>query len=141
MIEKAVELEPKNAAYLDSLGWVLFKLKLPSESLPYLLKAIEQSKEPDPTLYDHLGDVYAELKQSEKARETWEKSLSCLQKDLGTLTENSDPSLFELMGDLYAKLNQIDQAQDAWRKALALEPSAKIQKKLESPFLHSAPLR
>jgi tetratricopeptide (TPR) repeat protein len=141
MIEQAVELEPKNAAYLDSLGWVLFKLKLPSEALPHLLKAIEQAKEPDPTLYDHLGDVYAELKQSEKARETWEKSLTCVQKDIASHAENTDPSLFELMGDLYAKLNQIDQAQDAWRKSLALEPSAKIQRKLESHSLQSTPLR
>ncbi|MEO8427856.1 MAG: tetratricopeptide repeat protein [Verrucomicrobiota bacterium] len=141
MIEQAVELDPKNAAYLDSLGWVLFKLKLPSEALPYILKAIEQTKEPDPTLYDHLGDVYAELKQSEKARDTWEKSLTCVQKDLANRTENTDPSLFDLMGDLYAKLNQIDQAQGAWRKALALGASAKIQKKLESHSLETAPLR
>jgi predicted negative regulator of RcsB-dependent stress response len=64
-----------------------------------------------------------------------------VQKDLASHTENTDPSLFELMGDLYAKLNQIDQAQDAWRKALALGPSAKIQKKLESHSLQGAPLR
>src|SRR5207237_2536378 len=40
LIEKAVKAEPKNAAYLDSLAWVLFKLNQPQEALPYVLKAV-----------------------------------------------------------------------------------------------------
>ena len=76
MIEKAVKLEPKNGAYLDSLGWVLFKLGQPAEALPWILKSIEYNEEPDATLYDHLGDIHAALKQPDKAREAWRKSLS-----------------------------------------------------------------
>ncbi len=76
LIEKAVKLEPKNAAFLDSLGWVLFKLDKPKEALPHLLKAIELSEEPDATLFDHLGDVYLALRQPDKAREAWEKALT-----------------------------------------------------------------
>src|SRR5262249_13468278 len=76
MIEKALRLEPKNAAYLDSLGWVLYKLGKPKEALPCLQQALEQSTEPDPTLFDHLGDIYAALHQPSKAREAWQKSLS-----------------------------------------------------------------
>ncbi len=76
LITKAVQLEPKSPAYLDSLGWVLYKLNRPQEALPQLQKAIELSDEPDPTLYDHLGDIYASLKQTDKAREAWSKSLS-----------------------------------------------------------------
>ncbi|HVV70938.1 MAG TPA: tetratricopeptide repeat protein, partial [Verrucomicrobiae bacterium] len=76
LIEKAVKAEPKNAAYLDSMGWVLFKLKEPQEALTYVLKAVELSEEPDATLFDHLGDIYAALHQPEKAREAWTKSLS-----------------------------------------------------------------
>jgi len=76
MIEKAVKLEPENAAFLDSLGWVLFKLNQPKEGLDYLLQAIKHSEEPDPTLYDHLGDVYAALKHEDEARAAWRKSLS-----------------------------------------------------------------
>ena len=75
LIEKAVELEPKNAAYLDSMGWVLFKQHQPHAALDWLHKAVEQSEEPDPTLYDHLGDIYAELKAFDKAREAWRKSV------------------------------------------------------------------
>jgi tetratricopeptide (TPR) repeat protein len=75
LIEKAVHLEPDNAAFLDSLAWVLFKLNKSQEALPPLLKAIEHSDEPDPTLYDHLGDIYSALKQYDHARDAWTKAL------------------------------------------------------------------
>ena len=81
LIEKAVALEPDNAAYLDSLGWVLFKQHLPKEALDWLQKAVQESDEPDPTLYDHLGDIYAELKAFDKAREAWSKSVQLEPND------------------------------------------------------------
>ena len=76
LIQKAVKAEPKNAAFLDSLAWVLFKQKQPQEALTYALKAAELSEKPDATVYDHIGDIYAALKQPEKAREAWRKSVS-----------------------------------------------------------------
>ncbi len=81
LIEKAVKLEPKNAAYLDSMGWVLFKLNEAQNALPFILKAIELSDEPDAAVYDHLGDIYEALKQPEKAQEAWKKSLSIEPND------------------------------------------------------------
>jgi tetratricopeptide (TPR) repeat protein len=76
LIEKAVKSEPDNAAFLDSLGWVLFKSNQPREALNYVLKAVQHSQEPDPVLYDHLGDIYAGLRQYDQAREAWRKSLA-----------------------------------------------------------------
>lgn len=76
LIEKAIKLEPKSAAFLDSMAWVLFKLNEPKQALGYLLQAIKLSEEPDATLYDHLGDIYAALKQHAQAREAWQKSIS-----------------------------------------------------------------
>ena len=81
LIEKAVALEPDNAAYLDSLGWVLFKQHQPQEALDWLQKAVQQADQPDPTLYDHLGDIYAELKAFDKAREAWRKSVQLEPND------------------------------------------------------------
>lgn len=75
LIRKAVNLDPKNAAFLDSLGWVLFKMDKPEEALTYMQQAIEQSKEADPTLYDHLGDIYETLKQPDRAKDAWERSI------------------------------------------------------------------
>ncbi len=76
LIEKALKAEPKNAAYLDSMAWVLFKQKHPQEALPYALKAAEMTEKPDATVFDHIGDIYEALKQPEKAREAWRKSVS-----------------------------------------------------------------
>ncbi len=90
MIEKAVKLEPKNAAFLDSLGWVLFKLDKSKEALPHMLKALENSEEPDSTLYDHLGDIYLSLHQPDHAGEAWRKAITIepneqIQKKLSAL--------------------------------------------------------
>ena len=76
LIEKAVKAEPKNAAYLDSMAWVLFKLNEPKEALPYALQAVEFCEPPDATVFDHVGDIYAALKELDKAREAWRKSLA-----------------------------------------------------------------
>ncbi|NBV21149.1 MAG: tetratricopeptide repeat protein [Proteobacteria bacterium] len=82
MIEKALKLEPDNAAFLDSMAWVLFKLNQPKQALEYQLKALKLQKEPDATLHDHLGDIYLALKQPAKAREQWEQSLAIEPNDV-----------------------------------------------------------
>lgn len=76
LIEKAVKGEPKNAAYLDSFAWVLFKLDQAESALAPMLQAIELTPKPDATLFDHLGDIYSALKQPEKARDAWQRALS-----------------------------------------------------------------
>lgn len=75
LIEKAVQLEPENAAYLDSMAWVLYRLQRHKEALAYQLKAVKLSTLKDPTLYDHLGDIYAALEQWDNARQAWSKAL------------------------------------------------------------------
>ncbi len=72
---------PKNGAYLDSLGWVLFKLNRPRQALPWLLKAVQYTPEPDATVLDHLGEVYLALRQTDKALAAWRKSLSIEAND------------------------------------------------------------
>jgi tetratricopeptide (TPR) repeat protein len=76
LIDRALKSEPKNAAYLDSMGWVMYKLNQPKAALEYVLDAVKNSEEEDATLYDHLGDIYLALKQPEQAREAWRKSLT-----------------------------------------------------------------
>ena len=81
LIEKAIKAEPKNAAFLDSMAWVLFKLNQPQEALSHALKAAELTEEPDATVFDHIGDIYAALKQLDKAREYWRKALALEPSD------------------------------------------------------------
>ena len=82
MIRKAVQEEPERPAYLDSLGWVLFKRGKVKEALEPLQKAVDLQKReekkgaapPDATIREHLGDVFLHLKDVEKAREIWREA-------------------------------------------------------------------
>ncbi|MEY4395653.1 MAG: hypothetical protein RL595_2902, partial [Planctomycetota bacterium] len=68
--------EPENAAYLDSMGWVLFRQGRMEESLKELQKAsMLPGGKDDPVVFDHMGDVYASLKQMHMARECWNKAV------------------------------------------------------------------
>jgi tetratricopeptide (TPR) repeat protein len=80
-IGKALKQDPKNAAYLDSMAWVLYQLHEPKPALDYALKALQNSEEEDATLYDHIGDIYNALGQKDKAKQAWNKSLSLEAND------------------------------------------------------------
>jgi tetratricopeptide (TPR) repeat protein len=72
-IRKAAGEDGDNAAYLDSLGWVLFRKRQFAEAREWLEKAaaLPDGAE-DPTVWDHLGDVYAKLNMPARAREAWQ---------------------------------------------------------------------
>ncbi len=72
---QAADLDGENAAYLDSLGWVLFRKGKYADARDNLLKAITHPDgENDPTVWDHLGDVYVRLNELDKARKAWRKA-------------------------------------------------------------------
>ncbi|HZY63829.1 MAG TPA: tetratricopeptide repeat protein [Edaphobacter sp.] len=75
MIRKAVELDPQNGAYLDSLGWVYFKSGQYALAEENLLKA-SQRISTDPTVHDHLGEVYEKTGNLKMAVEQWQRSMS-----------------------------------------------------------------
>lgn len=81
MIQSAVNEDPTNGAYLDSLGWAYFKQGNLPAAQQYLQQAILHDST-DPTILGHLGDVYAKMGQSDRAEQTWEKALACWQKAL-----------------------------------------------------------
>ena len=75
MIRKAVQLDPQNGAYLDSLGWVYFKSGQYALAEDNLLKA-SQRIGTDPTVHDHLGEVYEKTGNLKMAVEQWQRSLA-----------------------------------------------------------------
>lgn len=75
MIRKAVKLEPTNYAYLDSLGWAHYRLGQYAQAENDLKKAIARGAS-DPTVHDHLGDVYAKTGRLKDAAAQWELSLN-----------------------------------------------------------------
>jgi tetratricopeptide (TPR) repeat protein len=74
MIKKAVDLEPANGAYLDSLGWAYFKLGKYELAEDNLMKA-SQHMGMDPTVQDHLGDLYQKTGRLKLAAAHWERAI------------------------------------------------------------------
>lgn len=99
MIRKAVAAKPENGAYLDSMGWVLFKQEKYEEALPWLEKAVKNLQgSGDETLWEHLAEVYDRVRQPEKALESWNKSLELAEK-----AQHPDKKLIERVKERIAK--------------------------------------
>ena len=75
MVQKAVDEEPENSSYLDTIGWVYYQKGEYDKALKYIEKAIEFDQN-NATLLDHLGDVYYKMGNSTKAVELWKEALS-----------------------------------------------------------------
>jgi tetratricopeptide (TPR) repeat protein len=75
LIRQAVDLDPENGAYLDSLGWAYYRMNDLDKAEQYLQRAIERFSK-DPTVHDHLGDVYAKKGNLKDAIAQWQKSLT-----------------------------------------------------------------
>jgi Flp pilus assembly protein TadD len=75
LIREAVDLEPQNGAYLDSLGWVYFKSGQYTEAEENLRKA-NARMDTDPTVHDHLGEVYEKTGNLKMAVLQWERSMT-----------------------------------------------------------------
>lgn len=71
-----LDSDRENAAYVDSLGWVLFRKGEWQEARRELEKAVSlPSGDDDPVVWDHLGDVYFRQKEIEKAGSAWRKAI------------------------------------------------------------------
>jgi len=74
LINHAVELRPGTGAYLDSLGWVYFKLGRLDEAERWLRQALEAG-ESSGTVHAHLGEVLLARGQEEEARKQLQRGL------------------------------------------------------------------
>jgi tetratricopeptide (TPR) repeat protein len=100
LIQRAVDQEPFNGAYLDSLGWVYFKQNKIEEAEAMLRKAIDREPH-DPTIRAHLGDVYARQGRTDLAAAEWEKSLAEWRRSLPADLES------DKVAEVEKKLNQV----------------------------------
>jgi tetratricopeptide (TPR) repeat protein len=76
MIRKALEIEPDNGAFLDSLGWFFFKKGDLGRALTELLHAADLFNPPDPVVYEHIGDTYRSLGNIPQALSYWQKAIN-----------------------------------------------------------------
>ena len=75
LIKKAVSLEPNNYAFLDSLGWVYYRMNRLPEAEQELTHSVQLMSK-DPTIHDHLGDVYFKQGKIKEAISQWQSSLN-----------------------------------------------------------------
>ncbi len=75
LIKTALEIEPDNGMYLDSLGWYYYNTNHFDEALGQLQQAIEKLKPEDAVVYEHLGDTYLKLNDATKALGAWQKAM------------------------------------------------------------------
>jgi len=112
-IKQALTFEPNNGAYLDSLGWAYFKLGKYDQAEENLTKA-ESHMTTDPTVQEHLGDLYQKIGRLKLAAAHWERSVQEWSK---TVPAEQD-------GEAFAK---VQQKLDAAKVKLAKEESQKQQ--------------
>jgi tetratricopeptide (TPR) repeat protein len=74
MATKAVAAKPDNSSYLDTMGWVYFRLEDYKEAAEYVKKAIEKG-EVSAVVYEHLGDIYYKMDNKKGALEQWNIAL------------------------------------------------------------------
>jgi tetratricopeptide (TPR) repeat protein len=77
---KAAEDKDKGA-YLDSMGWVLFKLKRYDDAKKYLLEALKDKDSQHIEIYDHLAETYLALGQKQLALDAWRRGLEVAGDD------------------------------------------------------------
>jgi len=89
LIKKAIQEDPQNGAYLDSLGWAYYKLgnyELAEESLRRAMDHISK----DPTVHDHMGEVYSKTGRLKLAVAQWERALEEWNRSLPADVESND---------------------------------------------------
>ncbi len=101
LIEKAVSLDPENGAYLDSLGWALFRLGRTEEAEGYLRKAVAKG-DVNAVVLDHYGDVLRRRGHMVQALASWRRALTAEDE-----AEELDRSLVE------RKINEVQASVDA----------------------------
>ena len=74
MVQKAVSQQPANGAYLDSLGWVYYKMG-DYERAEINLRSAAERDQTDPTVHMHLGDLYEKTNRIRQAAAQWQLSL------------------------------------------------------------------
>ncbi len=74
MARIAIEKEPENSSYLDTIGWIYFKMKKYKEAKEYISKSLKLNPN-NAVVLEHLGDVYGAMKDNVNALKYWKLAL------------------------------------------------------------------
>ena len=107
MVGRALQFDPNNGAYLDTLGWVHFRKGKFEEALAELLRASENLTKPDAVVLEHLGDTYSKLNRVAQALDFWQKAIA-LAPDNKLLAEKIEKTRTTMSQGPASKINRID---------------------------------
>lgn len=86
MIGRALQFDPNNGAFLDTLGWIHYRQGKYEEAVAELLRASQHLTRPDPIVFEHIGDAYSKLNRVPQALDFWQKAMA-LSPDNKSLAE------------------------------------------------------
>ncbi|MEW6368149.1 MAG: tetratricopeptide repeat protein [Acidobacteriota bacterium] len=75
LVRRAVEIEPENEAYLDSMAWGSYRLGNLQDARKFIDQAVTYG-EPNWEIFEHAGDIYCALHDARKAVELYQKALT-----------------------------------------------------------------
>ncbi|HZU31800.1 MAG TPA: tetratricopeptide repeat protein [Candidatus Angelobacter sp.] len=91
LVKKALDLDPQNYNYIDSLGWIYFKLGNYDQAEENLRRAADKAPN-DATVQDHLGELYARTNRFKLAATHWERALDEWNKSVPADVDQEDVS-------------------------------------------------
>jgi len=74
MAKEAVVQQPDNQSYLDTYGWIYYRMGDYREAEKWIRKAVDLGST-SAVVIEHLGDTYFNLSDKEKAMQYWRKAL------------------------------------------------------------------
>lgn len=76
MVKLALQSDPNNGAYIDTLGWLEYRQGKFDQALVDLLRAAQKLKRDDPVVFEHIGDTFAKMNKIAQALDAWQKALN-----------------------------------------------------------------
>jgi len=107
MVGRALQFDPNNGAYLDTLGWIHYRKGKFEDALNELLRAAQNLTRPDPIVLEHIGDAYAKLNRIPQALDFWQKAIG-LSPENKSLAEKIEKTKTTMSKGPPGKINRID---------------------------------
>lgn len=76
MSYRVIKAEPKNATYLDTYAWILFKQGRYTEAKIYIDQTLQCDSDTSAVLLEHAGDIYYFAGEKERAVDFWQQALA-----------------------------------------------------------------
>jgi tetratricopeptide (TPR) repeat protein len=91
MVKLALQADPNNGAYIDTLGWLEYRQGKFDQALVDLLRAAQKLTRDDPVVFEHIGDTFAKMNKIAQAVDAWQKALNLdpQNKNLSGKIENA----------------------------------------------------